>query len=249
MIIDIHAHLWRGRYAQNRADIRNACELYGIDRVYLSGLGSLYPDADEIDELNAQVADFMREWPAAGGFCYVNPRLKNASDVLKRGVEEYGMAGMKLWVATFCDDPLVYPLVEQCMGYDIPVLIHTFHKAVGQLEFETLGQNVRRLARRYPQARLIMAHMGANVYLAIRQVRDCPNVVTDISGSIYRQDDLNYTVRQLGARRILFGTDMPDINPAVSLGQVEGARLTDEEKRAILGGNALHVLGHGGAGR
>ena len=243
MKIDIHTHLWQGRYEENKADIVKACHKYGIDKIYLSSLGNLYPDLDEIAELNQETARFMREQPKlVGGFCYVNPKNPDALDVLKRGIEEYGMSGMKLWVATFCDDPLVYPLVEKCIDYRIPILIHTFYKAVGQLEFETLGENVRNLAMRYPDAKLIMAHIGANCYLSLKCIRDCPNVVTDISGSLYRRDDLDYTKKLLGADRILFGSDMPDANLLVSLGQMEEAGFTDEEKDLIYCQNAIKIL-------
>jgi predicted TIM-barrel fold metal-dependent hydrolase len=243
MIIDIHAHLWQGRYEENKREIVKACGDYGIDRVYISSLGSLYPGKNEIKELNEATRRFMREKPGLiGGFCYVNPNHDNAADVLRQGIEEDGMSGMKLWCATFCDDPKVYPLVEKCIDYRVPVLIHTFHKAVGQLEFETLGQNVANLAKRYPQARLIMAHLGANCYLAVKHIRNYPNVSADISGSIFRRDDLDYAVKQIGAGRILFGSDMPDINLVVSLGQVEEAELTPGEKELIYCKNALKLL-------
>ncbi len=74
------------------------------------------------------------------------PATPTALDVLRHGVEDCGMSGMKLWVATFCDDPLVFPLVEQCIRYRVPVLIHTFYKQVGQLPYESLGGNVAALA-------------------------------------------------------------------------------------------------------
>ncbi len=83
------------------------------------------------------------------------------------------MRGMKLWVSTFCDDPLVFPLAEQCAAYDIPVLVHAFHKSVGQLPYESVGENVANLAKRYPGVRFIMAHLGANGYRELKSVRRC----------------------------------------------------------------------------
>ena len=242
MIIDIHAHIWKGNYAADKLEIIKACELYNITKVYISGLGVLIPDEAEIAELNYEVFRFMKEQPdRIGGFCYINPRHSNCLEVLKRGIEDYGMSGMKLWVSTYCDDSLVFPLIEKCIDYDIPVLVHSFHKAVGQLDYETTGPNVANLAQRYPEAGIIMAHLGANCYHGIKAIRDFQNVWVDISGSIFRRDDIDYTVKLIGARRVLFGTDM--IGPYLTnLGQVLEADLTDEERDMIFYKNALEIL-------
>ena len=242
MLIDIHAHIWKGAYRQNREDLLKAAVLYDITKIYVSGLGGYYPDKEEIAELNFEVYKFMAERPdKIEGYCYVNPYNANSLDVLKNSIEEYGMSGMKLWVASFCDDPSVFPLVEKCIDYRMPILIHAFHKANNQLEFESLGTNVARLAERYPEARIIMAHLGGNCYNGIKPVRDYENVYVDISGSLFRRDELDYTVKQIGSERILFGTDMIG-SFLVNLGQVEEADLTHEQKAMILYGNALRIF-------
>lgn len=243
MLIDMHTHLWQGRYQKSKSDILKACELYGISRVYVSSLGTLYPDEDEIKELNSSTYQFMLENPdIVRGYCYVNPEHKNCLDVLKKGIEEYGMSGMKLWVATYCDDPKVYPLIEKCIDYKVPILIHAFHKAIGQLKNESLGPNVANLAKLYPESKIMMAHLGANCYLGVKSIKDCPNVSVDVSGSIFRKDDIDYTKQLLGVDRILFGSDMPDINFIVSYGQIEEADLTAEEKEQIYYKNALKLF-------
>jgi predicted TIM-barrel fold metal-dependent hydrolase len=242
MIIDVHTHIWGGDYENSTRQLLEASRRYGISKLYVSGLKSHYPDEAEIESLNADVHRFMKEHPGlVEGYCYVSPVHANALDVLKRGIEDYSMAGMKLWVATFCDDPRAFPLVEQCIEYNVPILIHSFHKAVGQLEFETTGIHVANLAKRYPQAKLLMAHFGGNCYHGIKATRDCPNVWHDFSGSPFRRDDLDYAVEQVGAGRIVYGSDMP-IAYLVNWGQVEEADLTQEEKEAIYWKNAVQLF-------
>jgi predicted TIM-barrel fold metal-dependent hydrolase len=148
---------------------------------------------------------------------------------------------MKLWVATFCDDPRAFPLVEKCIEYKIPVLVHAFYKSIGQLEHESLGKHVASLARRYPEAKIIMAHLSSNCYLGIKEIEGCKNVYSDICGSIFRRDEVDYSVSRLGAERILFGTDMPG-SYLVNLGQVEEADLTPEQREMIYYRNALRIL-------
>ncbi len=244
LLIDIHAHIWGGTIEENKSEIIKACELYNISKVYISGIRSHYPDKDEIDYLNYEVYKFIKEQPERiGGFCYVNPVHDNCMDVLRKGIEDYHMEGMKLWVATFCNDPRVFPLVEKCIDYNIPVLVHAFKKTVGQLEYETVGTHVADLASRYPEARLIMAHLGGNAYHGVKCIKKYKNVWVDFSGSIFRRDDLDYTVEQIGVERIVFGTDMVG-SFLVNYGQVEEANLTPEEKEMIYYKNALKVL-HG----
>lgn len=246
MIIDIHTHLWDGTFEENKRQLRKVCRDYDISQIVVSSLGGYYPLEEEIDRLNRATYQFMQEEPSlVKGWCYVNPRNKNALDVLKQGIEEYGMSGMKLWVATFCDDPLVFPLVEQCIAYHVPVLIHTFYKERGQLEYESLGSNVAALAKRYPQAKLLMAHLGANCLREIKPIRPYPNVRVDNSGSIFHRDDIEYVKKMIGADRIVYGTDMPLISYLLNYGQIEEADLTPQEKEQIYWKNAQKLLERG----
>ncbi len=243
MIIDMHAHLWRGKYEENKEEIVRAAEAYEISRIYLSSLGSHYPDEVEIAELNQATYQFMNEQPnLIKGYCYINPTHNNSLDMLKRGIEEYSMSGMKLWVATLCDDPKVFPLVEKCIEYDIPILVHAFYKAVGQLQFESVGSHVSNLASRYPESKIIMAHLAANCHMGIKDIMYNKNVWTDISGSMFRLDDVDYTKKLIGADRILFGSDLPGASYLVNLGQIEEADLTQEEKEKIYYKNAENLF-------
>lgn len=243
MIIDIHAHIWKGNYKKDKAEIIKAIHLYEISKVYISALGSYNPEPAEIFELNHEVYQFMKEQAEMiGGFCYVNPLHENCLSDLKRGIEDYGMSGMKLWISTFCDAPSVFPLVEKCIEYKIPILVHSFIKTVGQLDNESTGLNVSNLARLYPEAKILMAHLGANCYHGIKAIRNFKNVWVDISGTFLRRDDIDYTVNQIGSERILFGTDMPG-SFLFNMGCVEEAALTNEEREMIYYKNALNLLG------
>lgn len=243
MIIDVHAHLWRGKYEDDRQALLKAIEVHGIRKIFISSLGCYIPDEDEIEELNQATAETLVRYPDSfEGYVYVNPRHANAVDVLKRGIEEQGCKGMKLWVATYCDDESVNPLFEECIKYDVPILIHSFYKATDQLPNESLGKHVRNIALRYPESKIIMAHLGADCYDGIPPIADLKNVSVDISGSIYRADDLNYTIRRIGADRILFGTDM-GASFNMSYGQILEADCSEEDREKMLSGNTIKLFG------
>lgn len=246
MLTDMHAHIMMPDVEGSKRKILETAERYRVDRFYVSTLGSnIYPNEQEIQECNAATAGFMKEQPnLIKGYVYINPRNANAMDVLRKGMEEQGMSGLKLWVATHCDDPLVYPLVEQMIGYDKPILIHTFVKAVGQTEYESTAYHVANLAERYPEAKLIMAHLGGEPYHGIRSVAKYKNVWIDHSGTLVGSNDLDHAVKLVGADRLLFGTDMP-MAFASSYGQVLEADLTAEEREKILWKNTAELFGEG----
>lgn len=241
MILDIHTHLWLGRVEECRKAILVSFERYGYIRAWVSTLRSYIPDEDEIRECNSATLSFMRDYPdMIRGWCYLNPANSDVMDVLRRNIEDNGMGGVKLWVATLCDDERVNSIAEYCIDSSIPVLIHTLDKTVGQLPYESRGMNVRTLALRYPELRIIMAHLGGNEYTGIKPIIDCKNVMTDICGVMYRADSLEYAVEKLGVDRIMYGTDSLSNIPFWHLiGRVNSLRLSDEEKERIFCRNAI----------
>lgn len=247
MLIDVHAHLDPISVQENRATLLRTAACYGVDRYYISTIDAehLYPSEENIALDNQCTLDFMKDEPSLiRGYVYVNPRHANAMSVLRKGIEEDGMSGLKLWVATYCDDPLVFPLVEKMIEYNKPVLIHTFVKAVRQLPHESTSYHVANLAERYPEAKIIMAHLGGEAFHGIRPVAKYKNVWIDHSGTLVGSEDVNHTVRLVGADRVLFGSDLP-IAFASSYGQLMEARLTAEEREKIAWKNVVELFGEG----
>ncbi|HOJ20752.1 MAG TPA: amidohydrolase family protein, partial [Armatimonadota bacterium] len=67
--------------------------------------------------------------------------------------------------------------------------------------------------------------------------------LVDTSGGDPEAGVVEYAVRQLGAERVLFGSDVPGRSYGVQLGKVLGAQLTPEQRDLILFGNAERILG------
>jgi len=239
---DMHVHVWKGREEKDMEAMAKACELYGVDKIFISGLAGELPEPDAIDEINDYTLKYMKRYPdLVEGYCTVNPRHEACMNTLRRCVEDGGMIGMKLWIVTKCDDPLNYPFFEKCIEYDIPILLHAWRKTIGQLRYESTAENVANIARRYPEANFIMAHIAGNCYSGVKPVVDCKNVYIDFSGSVFRADDIEYTVKWVGAERIVFGTDMPG-SYLVNEGQVMEAQISDEEKEMIMWKNTARLF-------
>lgn len=242
MVIDFHAHLWSRDDAEEA--IARECQRHGVDKVCISGLASPIPDLDEVRRLNDRCYRAAREYPGFYlPFVYVNPLHGRAAlEELERGREE-GAVGLKLWISCYANHPSVFPVVERALELNWPVLQHAWHKAVGQYEGESDPRHVAELSRRYPTLKLVMAHFGGDWRYGLRAVRDCPGVIGDTSGSMTDNGLVEAWVRECGAERLLWGTDMPGADLLLTLSKVRDADLTDGEKALILGGNAARLLG------
>ena len=239
-VIDIHAHIWGGRIPEGKRLILEAMERYGIERVYVSGLQDLVSDETQVEYLNQSVAQFMQENPTQiGGAVYVNPTHRNVLDVLKRATQDQGFEMIKLWCCTLADDPSVDPIMEYACENGIPVLFHVFKKQDGQLPNESQGKDLRNVALRHPKTKIIMAHFGGSCYDGVPCIRDLPNVWADQSGSPFHRNELEYAVENLGAERVLFGTDNCFVS---NIAQVIASDLTPQQREMIFSGNARKIL-------
>ncbi|NLS79347.1 MAG: amidohydrolase [Chloroflexi bacterium] len=247
MLIDTHIHHEFG--TTNTATFVQRAERGLTDHFWVSTLkGGYYPSPADIRLSNDAVHVLMQRLPAhVVGFCYVNPVHGSlAVDELRQRVEQQGFRGVKLWVATYADDPRVDSIVEAAAAYGIPLLVHCWVKVGGQsvsggnLPFESTPMHLGRLARRHPKARFIMAHLGGDWEYGVRVARDCPNISVDTSGSLAERDSIESLVDAVGIERVLFGTDNSDLD--FCLGKIVGADLTDDQREAILWRNAARLL-------
>lgn len=241
--IDVHTHLAADRFDPA---IFTQGERLGITTFLCSNIGAYahHPRPDEVHEMNSLMARELARHPGRLlGYCYVNPRGGRASlDDLRRCVEEHGMVGIKLWVSTLADDPLVDPFLEYAAERRLIVLTHAWRKTIGQLPFESTAVHVAAMARRHPDVRILMAHLGGQAESAINTVQPYPNVAVDTSGTIIGSGEVALAVDRLGADRVAFGSDLHHAGLAENVGKVLGAGLSAEDRDRVLGGNAAAWL-------
>jgi predicted TIM-barrel fold metal-dependent hydrolase len=248
-VIDCHAHLQhRGRpdwEAEDRKLIAAADRL-GIDQLCCSILTPRRPATPEgFRECNRWVADALGRYPGRVlGYCYVNPGYpEEAREEIRRGVGEHGFIGIKLYNEFKCTDPVVFPVVELAIELGVPILHHAghLHYPLEDQPHISDGGDLAELARRYPEARLICAHLcgGGDWEWTIKALRHAPTVFLDTSGSVADEGVVEAAARVLGADRLLFGCDM---SMTAGMGRIRAASLGASEKEKILGGNMEAIL-------
>jgi predicted TIM-barrel fold metal-dependent hydrolase len=177
-------------------------------------------------------------------YCYVNPGFKQeALDEIKRCVQDRGFIGVKLYNEYTCTDPVVFPVVELAIELGVPILHHAGHLLIF-LDVQphiSDGGHLAELGRRYPEARLICAHIcgGGDWEWTIKALRHAPNVYLDTSGSVTDEGVVDMAARELGVDRLLFGCDM---SMTASVGRLRAANLSAADKEKILGANLEKLL-------
>lgn len=213
--------------------------------IFFMGLSWSYtPDPAEFRKQNDQVLSALEKWPdRLLGFAYLNASFPEESLAeIQRCIHDGPMVGVKLWVGRRCSTEDIDPLIRRCGELNALVFQHTYLKITGNLPGESTPQDLAELAARNPDVPLICGHTGANWTIGIRTVRQFPNISVGISGSDPAAGFVEMAVRELGAERVLYGSDIGGRSFASQLAKVYGAEITDAQRNLILGGNLRRML-------
>jgi predicted TIM-barrel fold metal-dependent hydrolase len=248
-IWDLHCHLSGvpGRTPDElMAALVARANRMGIERlvVFMGYPMVMDPSAAELRRQNDQVLQALSHWHhRAFGFAYVSPNHVEASlREIDRCVRDGPMVGIKLWVAHRCNDPVIDPIIARAGELKAAIYQHTWIKAGGGFPGESLPGDLVALAARHPNTPLICGHTGGNWELGIRTVRATPNISIDLAGSDPTSGFVEMAVRELGPRRIIYGSDVGGRGFASQLAKVRSAALSPADRRAILGGNLRAML-------
>jgi predicted TIM-barrel fold metal-dependent hydrolase len=122
------------------------------------------------------------------------------------------------------------------------VFQHTWLKITGNLPGESTPMELAELAARHPQAKIICGHSGGDWEVGLRAIRLHKNVCTDLGGGDPTAGFTEMAVRELGAERVLYGSDVGGRSFASQLAKVTGADIPSSARPLILGGNLKRLL-------
>ena len=279
MIIDVHSHVWE--YPRHFGDDfrRQAIRARAGVEVDLTVRYEDYRATCPADtktivfggkaRLSDQWVDdrYVAEYVAAHpdtliGFLSLDPTQDGWEREMREGREELGLRGIKLlpmYAGFRPDDERLDPLWHYATRHRLPVLLHTGTTFMAQAPLEyTLPRHVDTVARRFPDVKIIMAHLG-HPYEGecVVTFRKHPNVFADVSALHYRPFQLYHSlmlVQEYGVwGKVLFGTDYPftTVNESVAgirklNDMLEGTklpRLKEEEIEAMIHRDSLAILG------
>jgi uncharacterized protein len=233
-IYDCHVNIWEDRhvlpcYKQQIARARSGAihekadadtlyhEMRLVDRAIIFTLR--YGDSAGIEGDDETTAAAVAKYPDKFvGFAYVDPRRPDYVEMLEHGIETLGLKGVKfgpIYNGVALEDPRLEPVYRYCVANDLPLTMHMGTTFARNAPVD-LGRaiHVEPVALRYPDLKIILAHMGHPWFEdCIAVVRKQPNVYCEVSALFYRP--WQYWNILIAAQeykitdKIFFGTDFP----------------------------------------
>lgn len=183
-------------------------------------------------------------------YAYFNPHYADEDLAwARRSLAHAAFVGIKIHPPTVecaADDPRWEPAWRLAAEAGVPLLSHSWvlsdynprqRYAVPEL-FETY-------VRAYPEVNLILGHTGGRHeghLAAARLAQAYPNVYGDLSGDSYAFGLVEWLVAEMGAERLLYGSDITMIDARTQIGRILDAEIGDEAKARIMGGNAMRLF-------
>ncbi|OEV04135.1 amidohydrolase family protein [Streptomyces oceani] len=234
MIVDVHSHLFgcpdhlgpdflaqAGRARSDEVDLTVRWQEYAASapsdsRTIVFGGKARLSDLWVDDE---SVAAYVAEHPdRLVGFMALDPTQPGWQDEMRHGHRALALRGIKLMPMYAGFDPgdeRLDPLWTYASDHGLPVLMHTGTTFVSQAPLEYARPVLAdRVARRFPEQRLILAHLG-HPYEGecIAVIRKHQHVYADVSALHYRPYQLwraLMLVQEYGVwDKLLFGSDYP----------------------------------------
>lgn len=239
-IVDAHCHVGAGRgYSLPADELLRRMDANGVTAAVV------VPTDHCIAVHNRQGnEETLRAAKSSGGrlisFATVNPWYGDeAVRELRRAFDE-GAAGLKLHPVLQGFSPIdevVFPVVELAIRMERSIYFHT-GTPVHSTPFQMLE-----LALRYPEGCFVMGHAAYSDYWndLAAAVKGAPNLYVETS--LHLASFLRVLLEQLGADRLIYGSDAPRTSMDVEIEKITRYVRDDESRRLVFGANLARMLG------
>lgn len=239
-IIDVHVYHGKWYFPIPEKTIDDILEIMAsrnIEKVIMMSTLSIIQD---FREGNKKLFEDIAAHKNLFGYCYINGNyIKESLKEMERYLPLPKCKGIKYqpeYSNKRPDERDVLPLFEKLAHeYKKPALIHSWpYGEHGNVTPSSHPQFIADLAKRLPELKIIMGHMGGPEWQsAIEIARPYPNFYLDIGSSFTHFDKVKTAVDSLGAERVLFGSGMTECSIDMQLGVVQDSLITKEEKHIV----------------
>ena len=179
--------------------------------------GVIGKTGETIEEIYQRHHEILKKHPKRFEvFAGFHPERMGGFELLKKGVEEFGFSGIKLYppYGFAIDDKKLTDCYEYANSKKLPVLIHTGFSIKGLKNEYAEPNAIVNIAKKYPYIKFILAHAGYKLDKAIvRDLLEIENVFADLSGFLTAsKDTLKLVFQEPYNAKILFGSDWPIAN-------------------------------------
>jgi hypothetical protein len=199
---------------------------------------------------NEFVAEFCKGHRFFIPFCSIHPFEDDLVKDTIRCVGGLGFKGIKMYPTYqhfYPNDERIYPLYETAERLDVPIMFHTGSSVFkgSRLKFGE-PKLLDDIAVDFPDLRIVMAHSGRGAWYAqaVLLANLHKNVYMEVSGLPPQNLQRYFPDLEKIADKVIFGSDWPTISDIKgNIETIKDLGLPARAVKAILGGNALKVLG------
>jgi predicted TIM-barrel fold metal-dependent hydrolase len=238
MIIDFHGHTGMGLATAD--EMLRVMDGAGVDRACLFNI--FHPTGTRS---NDQTAAFCSAHPDRfSGFAFISPHVPEVDITveLRRAFDDLGMVAIKIYppyTPWTLDDERYWPIYRFADDRGLAVISHT-----GQ-EWQAEPKYLSKVAPLFPRARFVSGHSGnSQPYRgqALDAARSYSNVYLETCSTFRTPGVIEELVSEGGEDRVLFGSDIPLMDPRSQIAKVLTADISEKAKSKVLGENALRLL-------
>ena len=234
----------------------------GVDLSVVLPVATSPRQVEHVNDASVRLNETAEETGLLSFGC-MHPDYEGWREELAR-VKALGMKGIKLhpvYQGADLDDPRYLRILDRAGELGLVVVTHAGLDVGFPGVVRCSPEMVRRAVAQVGPVKLVLAHMGGwRCWDRVLELLPELPVLIDTSFSVGRMSPLNdgfyqeeelrlldsrgclKLVRAFGAGRVLFGSDSPWSGQKESLEWVRSQPLTEEERTAILGGNAQNLL-------
>ncbi|MBC8388978.1 MAG: amidohydrolase family protein [Actinobacteria bacterium] len=188
----------------------------------------------------------------AYGYLVYNPHyIEKSINIIEEYYGNNNIIGIKMHPEDhqcFITDIRYEDLWKIAAQKDIPILSHTWNPhVVSKNQRYADALLFEKVVEKYPTLKIILGHAGAKDYYyfeVIKMLKRCrdKNIYIDLAGDIFYRGMIELFVGKLGSEKILFGTDIPWIDPSYTLINVINSDIAAIDKQNIFFNNAARLF-------
>jgi len=238
-VIDVHAHWGDYPYAVPRTRLEDLTAMLGkfnIERVVLASTLAITCD---FRRGNAELHQVLEGQPHMLGYVTLNAHYPDESlEEARRYLDRPHFVGTQFH-PTYAGQRITSEGSQRILTglrrYGKPVYVATSSE-----------QDVRdavEIAQAYSTLKIILGQMGGEAWeTAIRASAEVLNAYLEIGAKQAHRDKIKEALGEVGAKRIVFGSNMSLLHPAYVAGMVREAALSNAERDRIFYRNAQELL-------
>jgi len=212
---------------------------------------------ERLKTFNIWACDIAKEHPQLVPFVAADPWVLSIEEMqthIREMVDCQGAKGIKVHPVLqrfYMYDERMLPIYRICVEMGIPIIAHSGpSRDVNQY---AEPKSFAKTLKAFPELRLVLAHMGGGAWRQLLELAQAyPNAYFDCceimewtgAPNAPTNHELAQLILDVGPERVMMGSDFPwyDIDHSVER-VMELPLLSTEQKEALLGANAIRILG------